>query len=31
MYVKRVKSTAAMFGSGAVHRARVAEMIGLGT
>jgi alkylation response protein AidB-like acyl-CoA dehydrogenase len=29
MYVKRVKATAAMFGSGAVHRARVAEMIGL--
>jgi len=29
MYVKRVKTTAAMFGSGAVHRARVAEMIGL--
>ncbi|HVC70956.1 MAG TPA: acyl-CoA dehydrogenase family protein [Acidimicrobiales bacterium] len=31
MYVKRVKATAAMFGTGAVHRARVAEMIGLGT
>jgi alkylation response protein AidB-like acyl-CoA dehydrogenase len=31
MYVKRVKTAAAMFGSGAVHRARVAEMIGLGT
>jgi alkylation response protein AidB-like acyl-CoA dehydrogenase len=30
MYVKRVKTTAAMFGSGAFHRARVAEMIGLG-
>jgi alkylation response protein AidB-like acyl-CoA dehydrogenase len=29
MYVKRVKATAAMFGSGAVHRARVAHMIGL--
>jgi len=29
MYVKRVKTTAAMFGSGAAHRARVAEMIGL--
>ncbi len=31
MYVKRVKTTAAMFGSGALHRARVAQMIGLGT
>jgi alkylation response protein AidB-like acyl-CoA dehydrogenase len=31
MYVKRVKTSAAMFGSGARHRARVAEMIGLGT
>ncbi|HEY7948028.1 MAG TPA: acyl-CoA dehydrogenase family protein [Acidimicrobiales bacterium] len=30
MYVKRVKATAAMFGSGALHRARVAQMIGLG-
>jgi len=29
MYVKRVKATAAMFGSGAHHRARVAQMIGL--
>jgi alkylation response protein AidB-like acyl-CoA dehydrogenase len=29
MYVKRVKATSAMFGSGAVHRARVARMIGL--
>ena len=29
MYVKRVKTTAAMFGSGGVHRARVAHMIGL--
>jgi alkylation response protein AidB-like acyl-CoA dehydrogenase len=29
MYVKRVKAVAAMFGSGAVHRARVAQMIGL--
>jgi alkylation response protein AidB-like acyl-CoA dehydrogenase len=29
MYVKRVKATAAMFGSGAVHRSRVAELIGL--
>jgi alkylation response protein AidB-like acyl-CoA dehydrogenase len=29
MYVKRVKAAAAMFGSGAVHRARVAQMIGL--
>jgi len=31
MYVKRVKTAAVMFGSGAVHRARVAEMIGLGS
>jgi alkylation response protein AidB-like acyl-CoA dehydrogenase len=31
MYVKRVKTSAAMFGSGALHRARVAQMIGLGT
>ncbi len=30
MYVKRVKTTAAMFGSGAHHRVRVARMIGLG-
>ncbi len=30
MYVKRVKATAAMFGSGSLHRARVAEMMGLG-
>ena len=30
MYVKRVKATAAMFGSGATHRARVAQLIGLG-
>ena len=29
MYVKRVKTTQAMFGSGGVHRARVAQMIGL--
>jgi alkylation response protein AidB-like acyl-CoA dehydrogenase len=29
MYVKRVKTAAAMFGSGAHHRARVAQMIGL--
>jgi alkylation response protein AidB-like acyl-CoA dehydrogenase len=29
MYVKRVKASAAMFGSGAVHRAKVAQMIGL--
>jgi alkylation response protein AidB-like acyl-CoA dehydrogenase len=29
MYVKRVKAAAAMFGTGAHHRARVAEMIGL--
>jgi hypothetical protein len=29
MYVKRVKTAAAMFGSGGVHRARVAQMIGL--
>jgi hypothetical protein len=29
MYVKRVKAAAAMFGTGAYHRARVAEMIGL--
>ena len=31
LYVKRVKADAAMFGSGAEHRARVARMIGLGT
>ncbi|HXQ75007.1 MAG TPA: acyl-CoA dehydrogenase family protein [Acidimicrobiales bacterium] len=30
MYVKRVKTTAAMFGTGALHRDRVARMIGLG-
>ena len=29
MYVKRVKTTQAMFGSGGVHRARVAQLIGL--
>lgn len=29
MYVKRVKTTQAMFGSGGIHRARVAQMIGL--
>jgi alkylation response protein AidB-like acyl-CoA dehydrogenase len=29
LYVKRAKATAAMFGSGALHRARVAHMIGL--
>jgi alkylation response protein AidB-like acyl-CoA dehydrogenase len=29
MYVKRVKTTQAMFGSGTVHRARVAQLIGL--
>jgi hypothetical protein len=30
MYIKRVKTSSAMFGSGAFHRARVAQMIGLG-
>jgi alkylation response protein AidB-like acyl-CoA dehydrogenase len=30
MYIKRVKTMSAMFGSGAFHRARVAAMIGLG-
>jgi alkylation response protein AidB-like acyl-CoA dehydrogenase len=29
MYVKRVKAAASMFGTGAWHRARVAQMIGL--
>jgi len=29
LYVKRVKTSAALFGTGAEHRARIAEMIGL--
>ena len=31
LYVKRVKTAAALFGTGAHHRARVARMIGLGS